>query len=192
LDMANGEDQLNLLFRYTDLRLEEIDQLLQRGQAEDIPEAMNRYFEELGQFAQVMSRISYEDAPNEDALLIRVQQQLQTHEQKLLQLQDRLGDQLQIQEQLQVMIQQIERTRLAFPWEDEQPGNGQGGVTPEGPGQSEPSQGGGSEGAPGGNPTDDPPQGPQNQGGDGSGGPDEDSGQGEQGGSDKGQGGGKP
>lgn len=137
LTLSGDEGDIDLLLGFMGEHIEEIEALTEMGHFQWIGLALDEYDEELGQLMQTRTRISYDDAPAEEALTSRIQTQIAAQLEYLLQLQTRLQDQTQIQDRLQQTIRAAENGAgfgLGRGGPNEEPGspNGAGPGEPEG------------------------------------------------------------
>lgn len=175
LGFAGDEEKIDLLLENSETRLDEMDALLFNGRFADLQEALDGYQAGVEDLMEHKNRVSYEDAPSEDAQTLRIEEQLQIHAGLLEQLKVQLQTQEQTKLQTQVgeLLQVMEQTRLNMPES-----------APNGPSEDSPGQS--NQGEEPGTGNADAPQGNE----DGSGGPNADSpGQGGQSEDSSGQGG---
>ena len=152
LQLADTEQQAELMLKYTDERADEIGQLVEKGRFDDLDEALDEYDDEVDDLIALQNRASYDDAHSEDALVLRIQQQLQTHEQLFLKLQDECQDQPQTQARLLQSQQTVQQTHQGLKWQTEDGEEGEDTDTDETPGGGAPEDAGN-------------PEAPQGQGG---------------------------
>lgn len=136
LALSDDEGDIDLLLGFMGEHIDEIEALTEMGNFQWIETALDEYNEEMDQLLQTRTRISYEDAPSEDALTTRIQTELHTQLESMLQLQTRLQDQTQLQDKLQQTIRVAENGAGYGPGvggPNEEPGTSNG----AGPGDSQ-------------------------------------------------------
>ena len=139
LGLSGDEADVDLLLEFTGRRLGEIDELIEEDRFDDIEEAVSGYEDGMVQLSETQTRVSYDDAPSEDALTTRVQDQLKTQENLLLQLQERVQDKQEVQSMLKNALKANKAG--AEPGAPEGSGKPEDAGSGEGSGQSEDSNG---------------------------------------------------
>lgn len=135
LALSGNEGDVDLLLDYMDGNLDELNELVSMGRWEDVPTGLEAYQENLAALVQTRSRISYLDAPNEDAINMRVQNELQLQIQELMKIQEKIQNKENIQNKIQNTIQQTDQGKTYGPSEGgPSPDNG----TSNGAGPGEP------------------------------------------------------
>lgn len=132
LTLNGDEGDLELLLEFMDGNLNEMNQLIEQGRWDDIALGLDEYLENM---AQTRKRLSYLDAPSEEALNTRLQQELHLQSQELLKLQIKLQDRDRLQNKVQEAIQLTEQGNTYGPSEG---GSPEEGGSPNGPGPGEP------------------------------------------------------
>jgi hypothetical protein len=135
LAMSGDEGDVDLLLGFMGEHLEDIEDLTEMGQFQWIDLALDEYNQDLGLLTQTRERISYEDAPADEALTSRIQAEIMAQLETLLQLQTRLKEQQQIQDKLQQTIHAAENGAGYGPSEGGPPEESGG---PHGVGEGEP------------------------------------------------------
>lgn len=116
------QNRTQLMLRNANERLAELEDLAGQGRIEDIPQGLQQYNQALNAL-MAQTRTNYDEiSENGQGDLLRIRQQLQTHEQKLEQLRTRLQTHEGIAAQLQGTIQQLRQAQQGPRWEDELPG----------------------------------------------------------------------
>jgi hypothetical protein len=135
LTFNGDEGDFELLLEYMDGNLAEMNQLLEQGRWDDIGIGLAEYQENLEKMVKTRTRLSYEDAHNEDALTVRLQQELHEQSQELLKLQNQLQEKNKLQNKVQEAIQQTDEGKTYGPFEGGKPEEG---GSPNGAGPGEP------------------------------------------------------
>ena len=107
LQISDDEGDVELLLEFMDDNIDEIDELMQEGRLDDIEQGLNQYNQNLSDLQETQNRISYDTQQPEDALTLRIQDQLQTQTQIMQQLCDQTQEE-PIQLQLQQAIHNAE------------------------------------------------------------------------------------
>ena len=115
LAFSDDEGDIDLLLGFMHGNIDEMNQLAEQGRWDDLEKGLQQFQDNLNALQKTRLRISYLDAHNEDALTIRVQAELHTQSQALLQLQTRLQDKQQLQEKIQTAIQQTDQGNVYGP-----------------------------------------------------------------------------
>lgn len=101
LFFSNDESDADLLLSFMDERLEEMDALVEDGNEEALDLALNTYQNQLEQLTNLMSQRQPEDPIAGDALEAQVQSRLEEQAQRMLNINEEVGERLQIQLQTQ-------------------------------------------------------------------------------------------
>ena len=96
LALSGDEGDIDLLVGFLSENIDEMNQLADQGRWDDLEAGLGQYQENLDALAQTRSRVSYLDAPSEEALNTRLQQELHTHSEELLKAADKASSARQI------------------------------------------------------------------------------------------------
>jgi hypothetical protein len=135
LAFSGDEGDIDLLLGFMQDNIDGMGQLAAQGRWDDLEEELDEYEENYEDLLQTRSRVSYEDAPSEDALNNRIQTELHTQAQLLLQLQTRLQEQDRLQDKIQEAIQLTDQGNVYGPSDGGAPEDG---GAPNGVGPGEP------------------------------------------------------
>lgn len=135
LALSNDEGDIDLLLGYMQENIDSMNELAAQERWDDIEVGLQQYQGNLDEILQTRTRLAYLDAPSEEALLSRIQLELHSQSQELLQLQTRIQNQQKLQEKIQEAIQQNDQGKEYGPSDGGAPEEG---GAPNGAGPGEP------------------------------------------------------
>lgn len=112
LFFSDDENDADLLLSFMDKRLEEMDTLVEEGDEEALDLALNTYQNQLEQLTNLMSQRQPEDPIAGDALAAQVQSRLEEQAQRMLNINEEVGERLQMQLQTQDRIETQDQLQL--------------------------------------------------------------------------------
>lgn len=101
LFFSDDEGDVDLLLKFMDERVGEMDQLVDRDDIENADIALNVYENQMKQLTSLMTKMQPDDPVAGDALQAEVQNQLEEQARRMLNINEESGERLQIREQTQ-------------------------------------------------------------------------------------------
>lgn len=101
LFFSDDEGDVDLLLKFMDERVGEMDQLVDRDDIENADIALNVYENQMKQLTSLMTKMQPDDPVAGDALQAEIQNQLEEQARRMLNINEESGERLQIREQTQ-------------------------------------------------------------------------------------------